>query len=186
MILETTIEEARRLVFIAVRELPQLTTFGIGVYYSYYRQGKEAVALQVQKQQAELETEHALRMVACCADWIKGHRKDINPRHSSYFYKHMVEQCRRDGGDPDPYIHNGCFIAAAVGLGLNFTIDGPNAVFRFPTLRQRIDTALCADGQRLRGNAIMQTHDGPVMLPCKRVVEQDVDVEALGKKLGVL
>jgi hypothetical protein len=165
---ETTIEEARRLVFVAVRELPQLTSFGIGLYYTYYRLGKEAVALETQKQQAELETEHSLRMVASCANWINEHPQEIKPYRTSYYYKHAVEQWRRDNGDPDPYVHNGCFIAAAVGLGLNFKIDGPNALFRFPTLRQRTDRELCGYGQRLRGNSIVQTYtEGPLMLPCE-------------------
>jgi len=172
---------------IAVRDLPQLTTFGIGVHYRYYRQGQETVDLEIKRQQAELSTEHALRMIACCADWIKGHRREIDPCHSSYFYKHAVEHYRRDGGDLDPYVHNGAFIAAAVGLGLHFTIDGPNVVFRVPTLRQRINRELASDGQRLRGYAIVQTHDGPLMLPSKpRVIEENVDLGALAKRLGVL
>ena len=52
---ETSIQEARRLVMIAVRELPQLTTFGIGVHYAYHRQGKDAVAAEISKQQDEID-----------------------------------------------------------------------------------------------------------------------------------
>ena len=79
MIQETTLQEARRLLNIAAREIPSLTPFGIGVHYAYHRQGREAVALEIQKQQAELGTDRALRMVALCADWINGHRKEFNP-----------------------------------------------------------------------------------------------------------
>lgn len=174
------------MLYIAVREIPSLTPFGIGVHYAYHRNGREYADLEIQRQQAELSTERALRMICSCVDWIKTHPTGFNPKRSSYFSKHLVEQWRRDAGDLDPYVHNGCFIAAAVGLGLNFKVDGPNAVFRFPTLRQRIDTALCADGQRLRGNRVVQTHDGPLMLPCEpRVIEEGVDVETLARELGV-
>jgi hypothetical protein len=173
---------------IATRDVPQLTAFGIGVHYSYYRwQSKEAVVLEIQKQQSELSTERALRMGAFCVDWIKENRKYIHPSHSSYFYSHRVEQHRRDGGDPDPYIHNGAFIAAGVGLGLNWTIEGPNVMFRLPPLRQSINRILACDGQRLHGTVILQTHDGPMMMPCRpHVVRHGVDVLTLARELGVL
>jgi len=43
-------------------------------------------------------------------------------------------------------------------------------------------------GQRLRGNNIVQTHnEDPMMLPCRpRVIERDVDIHALARKVGVL
>lgn len=172
----------------AVRDVPQLTPFGIGVHYSYYRLSKEAVALEIQKQQSELSTERALRMVAASADWIKANRKDIDANRSSFFHSHKVEQYRRGSGHPDPYVHNGCFIAAAVGLGYNWRIIGPNVIFRYPTLRQRINRELCGYGQRLRGHDLVQTHtEGPLMLPCSpRVIERDVDLHALARELGVL
>jgi hypothetical protein len=186
--MNTTLDDARILVMNAVREIPQLTPFGIGVHYTYQRRGRDAVASEIKKQQDELYTDHALRMVAVSADWITAHRKDINARHTSYYFKHVVEQWRRDAGDPDPYVHNGCFIAAGVGLGLRFAIDGPNVIFRYPTLRQRIDRELCGYGQRLRGNDIVETHTkGPLMLPCSpRVIEGDVDLRELARKMGVL
>lgn len=191
MIQETTLQEARRLLNIAAREIPSLTPFGIGVHYAYHRQGREAVALEIQKQQAELGTDRALRMVALCADWINGHRKEFNPHRTSYFFTHVVEQWRRDAGDPDPYIHNGCFIAAAVGLGMNFKVDGPNAVFRLPTLRARVNRALACDGLRLRGNNIVQMFcDGPLPMPYQLGYEPvdtwNVNLEAWAKSLGVL
>ena len=186
--MNTTLDDARMFVMSAVREIPQLTPFGIGVHYAYQRQGKDAVANEIKKQQDELYTDHALHMVAACADWIQSHRRDINPRQTSYYLKYVVEQWRRDAGDPDPYVHNGCLIAAGVGLGLRFAVDGPNVIFRYPTLRQRIDRELCGYGQRLRGNNIVQTHtEDPMMLPCSpRIIERDVDIHALARKLGVL
>ena len=172
---------------IAVREVPQLTPFGIGVHYSYYRLSKEAVAQQIEKQQAELFTERSLRMVAFCADWIKANRRDIDHNRSSFFHSHKVEQHRRASGDPDPYTHNGCFIAAGVGLGYNWRIIGPNAVFKHPSLRQSINRILACDGQRLHGTVILQTHAGPMMLPCRpHVVRHGVDVLTLARELGVL
>lgn len=119
MIQGTTLEEARRLVTIAVRELPKLTCGEFGLHYTYHRQGKEAVALEIRKQQDELKTENCLKMVAFCVDWINEHLREIKPRCTSYTYKHFVEQWRRDAGDPDPYTCTGSFIAAAVGLGLD-------------------------------------------------------------------
>lgn len=44
-----------------------------------------------------------------------------------------------------------------------------------PAERRELDAALCGDGQRLKGNAIVQTHDGPMMLPCEpRIVVADI------------
>ena len=74
-----------------------------------------------------------------------------------------------------------------MGLGYNWIINGPNAVFKRPSLRQRVSRALASDGQRLDGTVILQTHDGPMMLPCKpRVVRHGVDLETLARELGVL
>jgi len=70
-------------------------------------------------------------MVAWCADWIKTRRirKTINRQHTSYFFKHVIEAFRRDHWDVNSYTYNGAFIAAAVGLGLQYEIEVPNAMF---------------------------------------------------------
>jgi hypothetical protein len=129
----TSLSEALLLVDRALLRIPQLTVFGVGVSYRYHREGKDVVAQQTKTQQATLYKEGSLRMVAVCADWIKARllRKSFDPRISSYGLKHLVEEFRMGRGDADPFIHNGCFIAAAVGLGFEFTITGPNAVFEF-------------------------------------------------------
>ena len=129
----TSLSEALLLVDRALLTIPQLTVFGVGVSYRYHRDGNEVVAQQTKEQRGTLYKEGSLRMVALCADWIKARllRKSFDPRISSYGLKHLVEEFRMGRGDPDPYIHNGCFIAAAVGLGFPFTITGPNAVFEF-------------------------------------------------------
>lgn len=53
-------------------------------------------------------------------------------------------------------------------------------------LRERINTELAGDGQRLRFSCIVQTHDGPLMLPCRPyIVQRGIDLEALGHKDGL-
>lgn len=46
-----------------------------------------------------------------------------------------------------------------------------------PNERRELDTALAADGLRLRGNSIVQEFtEGPLMLPCEPVVlVQDIE-----------
>lgn len=185
----TSIQEADRLVTAAIVKLPQLTTFGVGLHFSYLQQDKAAIDAEVLKQQDELFSPHALSMVAASSDWLKTHRRDINQGHTSFYLKHVVERWRRAFGDPDPYVHNGCFIAAGVGRGLRFMVDGPNVVFqRQLSVRQRIDNELAADGQRLRGTDIVQEFsEDPLMLPCSpHIVERNVDIHALARKLGII
>ena len=173
---------------IAVRDMPQLTPFGIGVHYSYYRLSKEAMALEIRNSRLNYSPN------THCGWWpplpigSKRTAKTLTPTAVPFSTATKVEQYRRCGGDPDPYIHNGAFIAAAVGLGYNWKINGPNCFFRHPTLRQRINRELCGYGQRLRGNSIVQEFtEGPLMLPCSpRVIERDVDLHALARELGVL
>ena len=129
----TSLSEAVLLVDRALLKIPELTSFGVGVSYHYHRDGKEVVAQQIKEQQATLYKELSLKMVAICSDWLKLRllRKSFDPRISSYGLKHLVEEYRDGRGDADPFIHNGAFIAAAVGLGFPFTITGPNTVFEF-------------------------------------------------------
>lgn len=125
------LSEARSFVDLAVAQIPQLTVFGVGVDYSYWRKGKDVAAREIAERQATLYTDRSLRMIQCCAEWIRTRRprKSINRQHSSYFFKHVVESFRRDRGEPDPYVYNGAFIAAAVGLGLCYEIITPNVLF---------------------------------------------------------
>ena len=127
----TSLLEARVLVDLAIQRLPTLTTYGVGVYFEVYRQGREAVARALAEGQAALYDDSCLRMVAWCTDWLKLRRtrKTFNPYCTSYGYKHVVENACGD------YISNGCFIAAALGLGLDFKIDGPNAIFKISDKR---------------------------------------------------
>jgi hypothetical protein len=56
-------------------------------------------------------------------------------------------------------------------------------------LRERINVELASYGQQLRRTCIVQTHsENPMMLALRtpRVVERNVDLVALAKRLGVL
>jgi hypothetical protein len=153
---ETTLEEARRLVDLAVSKIPLLTSAGIGIHYSYYRQGMEAVTSEIQKQQAELYSDFGLRMVTFCADWLRRQtfRRTFNRFRTSYHFKHVIENHRRWHGDPDPYTYNGALIAAAVGLGLDFEIVGPNALFKLHESRELYNPAGCHDASKLKAARI--------------------------------
>jgi hypothetical protein len=132
--------EASLLLQIALNVLPDLTYFGIGIYEQWKVRrtlGPDAVALQIAHGRKKLEDN--LDQIAIAAAWIKGIEptQTLNKRHTSYGYKHLVEDWTRrriKAGESIPsYISNGSFIAAAVGLGLKFKQDGvsPNAFFNF-------------------------------------------------------
>src|ERR1039458_5714156 len=129
----TSLSEALLLVDRAIARIPHLTPFGIGVDYRYHHGGKECVALKIAEGQEALYSRPSLRSVAVCADWIKVRRlrKTFNPHLTSYAFKHLIEEYREGTGELDSYTANGCFIAAAVGLGFDFQVTGPNAIFRF-------------------------------------------------------
>lgn len=107
-----TQEAARKLVDTAIQRIPNLTPRGVGMSDT---------------KRADMYKDSFLQMVSICAEWVKECkvRKTFNKNHSSYGYKHIVEELR------ESYISNGAFIAAAVGLGLDFRIVGVNAVFKF-------------------------------------------------------
>jgi hypothetical protein len=134
--MKTTNEEAAVLVTRAIEQIPNLTRFGVGLGHAgdaiRSEQGVKGVQRETVKSQGELK--NSLEAVAVCAEWIKQQQaiKTINTRHSSYGYKHMVEEWCEKRHDPH-YISNGCFIAAAVGLGFKFKInaESPNVVFNF-------------------------------------------------------
>lgn len=155
---QTTLAEARALVDRAVSKIPLLTSAGIGIHYSYYRQGKDVVEVEMKRQQAELYTDLALRMVAFCADWLRHQtlRRTFNRFRTSYHFKHVIENHRRWHGDPDPYTYNGALIAAAVGLGLEYEIAGPNALFKLHDSRAMYNPAGCYDPHKLESARIQE------------------------------
>lgn len=130
----TSLKDARALVTRAIALIPDLTVNGAGVEWRSIRGlSREAAAAFQAERQAALYTDGVLQMVAACADWLSGKRlrKTFAPAHrTSYYYKHLVEAFRRGQGHADQYIRNGAFIAAAVGLGLDFKISGVNVRFK--------------------------------------------------------
>lgn len=94
----------------------------------------DAIESEFQYERAAL-TEH-LDEIAASADWIKRQRPiaSYNVRHTSYGYKHFVEQWFDERGGPHLYVANGSFIAAALGLGLEAKLNhlgSPNVHFKF-------------------------------------------------------
>ncbi|MBP2229684.1 hypothetical protein J2847_002983 [Azospirillum agricola] len=67
-------------------------------------------------------------------------RATVNRTLISYDWKHVAERFHRERGEPDSYVSNGMFIAAALHLGFTVKRDGtgPNAFLNIaPTDRPR-------------------------------------------------
>jgi hypothetical protein len=72
--------------------------------------------------------------VDICKLWIKKFidpRKTISTQHRSYGLKHFVEKWA------EHYIPNGAFIQAAIELGFNYRMRGPNAWFNMSFIRAK-------------------------------------------------
>ena len=87
-----------------------------------------------QKQTADWNIETA--QIQLCSTFLDTYalpRKTINDRHTSYSYKHHVEQWTTYALGSTFYISNGAFIAAALreGYACRVINDGPNAEFAF-------------------------------------------------------
>jgi hypothetical protein len=65
---------------------------------------------------------------------LASHRRTVNDRRSSYGLKHDAEHYFRDRGIADNYVSNGALIAAAIHLGFNYRVVGPNAYFNIGRL----------------------------------------------------
>jgi len=93
----------------AIKELPMLTDFGLGVPGSIKNRKKS-----FKQEQQRLLSSHE-RFEATC-EWLQGVDKTlaINTKYTSYFLKHIVEQ--RIGG----HVSNGVFIAAAIHCGFDY------------------------------------------------------------------
>jgi hypothetical protein len=79
-------------------------------------------------------SDEALIQVAACVDWIGVQQiiQSFNTASSSYGYKHDVERWIEKRGGPHLHVANGSFIAAAVGLGLEWkAADRLNLYFKF-------------------------------------------------------
>jgi hypothetical protein len=111
----------------AIRAIPNLTEYGVGLYQPSKASASESIAAG----QAKLRA--AVHEVALCADWLAsiGATKSVTRGAGSYGCKHLVEHWLAQQGRLD-YIPNGAFIAAAVGTGrYPFAITGVNVSFGF-------------------------------------------------------
>ena len=136
--IKTSQEESLELIEKAIKEIPSLTAFGIGIF-SPVRQAKELgitvreyEAREIPNGQAELRSEYGRMCTAASADYIKNLTplKGVNKKRGSYGMKHKVEAWTKARGR-SIYTFNGAFIAAAVGLGFKYKDHGPNASFNF-------------------------------------------------------
>lgn len=81
------------------------------------------------KKGAETFTEKHLAQVASCAEFIALYCSSdkmspaINKRRTSYGLKHDVENWTARFAGKRQYIHEGTFIAAAIGMGIAYEID---------------------------------------------------------------
>lgn len=129
----TTSEDALELVGKATAAEPALTYFGVGLFCESEVRREHGTAYVHQKwAEGQAELGRHLDQVAIAADWIKLQVPiaSMNLRCSSYTYKHDVERWHRKRGE-EVYVSNGAFIAAAIGLGFRYQLDGPNVYFNF-------------------------------------------------------
>ena len=106
----------------AAKQLPMLTDFGLGVPYgTKIKQRRKAFKVERTKLLSSTE-----RFEAAC-EWFKDVEKTvhINPRHNSYFLKHIAER------SIDGHLSNGVFIVAAIHCGFDVVTAKyyPNVLF---------------------------------------------------------
>ena len=105
--------------------LPLLNDDGIGLYDLDRWLTAEERSWQLTRLRSALLANKEQCTAACA--WLndKEKTKTINRRHSSYGYKHMVEE------SAGHYISNGAFIVAAIHCGFHYQIvlDSPNVMF---------------------------------------------------------
>ena len=152
---ETRAGEARQLIETALAAEPQLTAAGIGIEQSIVeRHGGDHRAALISARTFLQKHPAFVSQVQRAADWIKQQHpiKQFNTKHTSYDHKRAVEDWWGSdwwgsaGGRADPYVANGSFIAAAIGLGWEARrVDyrSLNAYFKFSTksLQQAKSTA---------------------------------------------
>lgn len=119
----------------AWEKIPRLTWGGVGVpgdglWRLGPRKDTETVKRELAHDREELKKWNDAIMASY--HFMIGIRpiKTINPWCGSYGLKHKVESWTRGMGHQE-YVPNGAFIAAAVGMGYPFKIDGPNVFFAY-------------------------------------------------------
>lgn len=98
----------KTLVLRAIERQPDLTYFGVGTY-----DGRDFDHLR-----SVLLSHVGLLEVLICAQWLR----DATGERNSYGLKHDVEN------EFGVYIANGSLIAAALGMGIEYRVEGPNVV----------------------------------------------------------
>jgi len=109
---------------------PALTRAGFGVPNDRNKSLAERRAEREQSR-AELLKPHGVEEFLLAREFLSYFpvRRTINLRAFSYGLKHRAEGFHRDHGIEGAYVSNGALIAAAIGLGFNYRVDGPNAYF---------------------------------------------------------
>ncbi len=108
----------------AIEIIPELTDFGIEQHFKGYPERAEVKVERERKQKLLLENVSEFEETCKWLDQVEK-TKQINRKvGTSYSLKHVAEKDVCNG-----YVSNGCFIAAAVCCGFDFTISGPNAYF---------------------------------------------------------
>lgn len=99
---------------------PRLTAFGLGIY----SRSRRDAAQEFIRLRNRLLSREGLMEVALCAQWLRdGH---ATGERGSYGLKHEVENYY------GVYITNGALIAAALGMGFEYRVDGPNVALALP------------------------------------------------------
>lgn len=95
---------------------PRITAFGLGIYGRCTRDPAE----EFTRSRNRLLSREGLLEIALCAQWLRdGH---ATGERGSYGLKHEVEN------HYGVYVTNGSLIAAALGMGLEYRVAGPNVV----------------------------------------------------------
>jgi hypothetical protein len=105
-----------------IRQVPSLTSFGIGLFHN--GKGMSPDEKKAAMQQSQNELLDARDQCSKICDWLRsiGKIKSINTRHTSYGLKHIA-------ANAIGYTSNGEFICAAIHMGFDYRIVGPNAQF---------------------------------------------------------
>ncbi|MDD3668772.1 MAG: hypothetical protein PHX68_00520 [Alphaproteobacteria bacterium] len=111
---------------------PMITYFGFGIYpRENESQLNQEKRFQTEREKLFNEYELVLKI----SNWLRMNickTKTLNRRHTSYRYKHMMEQIFNITEPTHIYVSNGCFIIATILAGFAFQKCGkssPNCYF---------------------------------------------------------
>ncbi len=104
----------------AIELEPRLTAFGLGIYARH----RGDVEVEFIRARDRLLSREGLLVIALCAQWLRD--RHASGERGSYGLKHEVEN------HYGVYVTNGSLIAAALGMGLKYRVDGPNVALALP------------------------------------------------------